>query len=185
MSVCEQRGGGEERKCSIIQEATGGSTWPCSRENKGSDPHCVFTFHDNTAHPQAYIAEERNGQMVFTGNRTECALLLLTRAWGLDFRDIREEMDERLHQVGGQAGVGTSGRRWTRGCTRWGVRQGSGHQGGDGRQAAPGGGDQAGVRTSGRRWTRSCTRWGGQARCTRWGMKAGGGDRQGCRGWGG
>ena len=135
MSVCEQRGGGEERKCSIIQEATGGSTWPCSRENKGSDPHCVFTFHDNTAHPQAYIAEERNGQMVFTGNRTECALLLLTRAWGLDFRDIREEMDERLHQVGGQAGVGTSGRRWTRGYTRWG-----GQAGGGARQECRGGG---------------------------------------------
>ena len=115
MSVCEQRGGGEERKCSISQEATGGSTWPSSREQQqqGYGSYCMFTLNANTAHPQAYIAEERNGQLVFTGNRTECALLLLTRAWGLDFRDIREEMDERLHQVGG-------------------VRQGSRHQGGDG-----------------------------------------------------
>ena len=37
--------------------------------------------------------------MIFTGNRTECALLLLVRSWGLEFRVIREELDCRLHQV--------------------------------------------------------------------------------------
>lgn len=49
---------------------------------------------------KAYITEEPSGSMTFTGNRTECSLLLLTRSWGIDFRTVREEMDDRLHQVG-------------------------------------------------------------------------------------
>lgn len=39
---------------------------------------------------KAFLVENENGTVGFVGNRTECALLLMVRSWGDDYREIRD-----------------------------------------------------------------------------------------------
>lgn len=51
---------------------------------------------------QAFIIEEASGKMTFSGNRTECALLLLTdKTWGLSYEKIRHNWDKRVFKLFG------------------------------------------------------------------------------------
>ncbi|GAX73955.1 hypothetical protein CEUSTIGMA_g1405.t1 [Chlamydomonas eustigma] len=54
---------------------------------------------------KAYIAEAGSGSMTLTGNRTECALLLLAKKWGVNFQVMRDQLDGRLHRMFGFSSV--------------------------------------------------------------------------------
>ena len=49
---------------------------------------------------QAFLIEN-DASISFVGNRTECALLMLLRGWGVSFKDLREEFKDRIEQVYG------------------------------------------------------------------------------------
>ena len=49
---------------------------------------------------QAFLIEH-DASISFVGNRTECALLMLLRGWGVSFKDLREEFKDRIEQVYG------------------------------------------------------------------------------------
>jgi ABC-type nickel/cobalt efflux system permease component RcnA len=38
---------------------------------------------------------------MFVGNRTECALLMLLRKWGIDYKQVHEAHEKSLFRVGG------------------------------------------------------------------------------------
>jgi magnesium-transporting ATPase (P-type) len=49
---------------------------------------------------QAFLVE--HGELVeFVGNRTECALLMLLRRWGVSYKELREENHPRLAKLYG------------------------------------------------------------------------------------
>ncbi|EFN50910.1 hypothetical protein CHLNCDRAFT_59377 [Chlorella variabilis] len=58
---------------------------------------------------KAFLVEEEEGKVEFVGNRTECALLMMVRAWGLSYSELRElnhtkivgerEMREELYRI--------------------------------------------------------------------------------------
>ncbi len=57
---------------------------------------------------QAFLLEEASGKMGFVGNRTECALLLLLKSWGVSYEALREETSSSLVRVrAGGRGSGT------------------------------------------------------------------------------
>lgn len=47
---------------------------------------------------------EEKGVVGFVGNRTECALLLMLRGWGMDYVSIRAQNKERLMRVSDRLG---------------------------------------------------------------------------------
>jgi hypothetical protein len=49
---------------------------------------------------QAFLIEEK-GKIDFVGNRTECALLMLLRSWGIGFKDLRDEFAGNIEHVYG------------------------------------------------------------------------------------
>lgn len=52
---------------------------------------------------QAFLVEEEEGKVEFVGNRTECALLMMVRAWGLSYSELRELNHTKIvgERVGG------------------------------------------------------------------------------------
>ena len=49
---------------------------------------------------QAFLIEN-DASISFVGNRTECALLMLLHGWGISYKDLREEFQDRIEQVYG------------------------------------------------------------------------------------
>ena len=49
---------------------------------------------------QAFLLD-KEGRTEFVGNRTECALLVLLRDWGKDFKAMRDEHSERIEHMYG------------------------------------------------------------------------------------
>jgi hypothetical protein len=45
---------------------------------------------------QAFLVDHEDGEVEFVGNRTECALLVLARKWGQDYKAIREDQHANL-----------------------------------------------------------------------------------------
>jgi hypothetical protein len=41
--------------------------------------------------------------MVFVGNRTECALLMMLGKWGIDYKVVREQQEAALFRVSEKA----------------------------------------------------------------------------------
>jgi hypothetical protein len=60
---------------------------------------------------QAFLVDHEDGEVEFVGNRTECALLVLARKWGQDYKALREDQHASLQ---GEYAVGQAGRRWRR-----------------------------------------------------------------------
>ena len=50
-------------------------------------------------HVQAFLIQHEANAVEFMGNRTECALLMLLRAWGLAYEDIRSAHKAHVFQV--------------------------------------------------------------------------------------
>ena len=51
---------------------------------------------------QAFLIEHpETGKVDFVGNRTECALLMMLRAWGFDYEELRNEGHTRLEKMYG------------------------------------------------------------------------------------
>ncbi len=48
---------------------------------------------------QAFLIEHDANAVEFMGNRTECALLMLLRSWGLRYEAIRNEHKAHVFQV--------------------------------------------------------------------------------------
>ncbi len=48
---------------------------------------------------QAFLIEHNANAVEFMGNRTECALLMLLRAWGLRYEAVRHEHRAKVFQV--------------------------------------------------------------------------------------
>jgi len=42
-----------------------------------------------------------NLPITFVGNRTECALLMLARKWGVDYKQVRDEGEPQVQEVYG------------------------------------------------------------------------------------
>ena len=51
--------------------------------------------------PQAFLIEDESGsgRVEFVGNRTECALLMLMRGWGMDYNEVRAQHAPDLVKV--------------------------------------------------------------------------------------
>jgi Ca2+-transporting ATPase len=50
--------------------------------------------------PQAFLIDEADGKITFVGNRTECALLMLLRKWGIDYKEVHAAHEKSLFRVG-------------------------------------------------------------------------------------
>lgn len=48
---------------------------------------------------QAFLVDTPGGGFDFVGNRTECALLIMLRNWGIDYKTERERLHSSLFQV--------------------------------------------------------------------------------------
>lgn len=45
--------------------------------------------HNNALNSKAFLIEHADLPIEFVGNRTECALLMLTKKWGIDYKQVR------------------------------------------------------------------------------------------------
>jgi Ca2+-transporting ATPase len=52
---------------------------------------------------KAFLIEHSKDLVDFVGNRTECALLMLSRKWGSDYKALRDTHQPKIEQVRGQA----------------------------------------------------------------------------------
>jgi hypothetical protein len=43
--------------------------------------------------------DEEDGQVTFVGNRTECALLMLLRKWGVSYKEVQDAHHASLYKV--------------------------------------------------------------------------------------
>ena len=50
---------------------------------------------------KAFLTENENGTIGFVGNRTECALLLMTKGWGDSYREVRDIEHPNVKEVYG------------------------------------------------------------------------------------
>lgn len=48
---------------------------------------------------QAFLIDDDPNNIGFVGNRTECALLMLARKWGIDYRTIRAQQEKNIAKV--------------------------------------------------------------------------------------
>lgn len=48
---------------------------------------------------KAFLIEHASKPIEFVGNRTECALLMLLKGWGIDYRTVREQHESSLFKV--------------------------------------------------------------------------------------
>jgi Ca2+-transporting ATPase len=49
---------------------------------------------------KAFLIEHSKDLVDFVGNRTECALLMLSRKWGSDYKALRDTHQPKIEQVG-------------------------------------------------------------------------------------
>eukprot|EP00879_Flechtneria_rotunda_P003828 GHRR01004068.1.p1 GENE.GHRR01004068.1~~GHRR01004068.1.p1 ORF type:complete len:993 (+),score=315.28 GHRR01004068.1:1703-4681(+) len=54
---------------------------------------------NNSLNSKAFLIENAGLPVEFVGNRTECALLMLSKKWGIDYKQIREEYKDRIVEV--------------------------------------------------------------------------------------
>ena len=50
---------------------------------------------------QAFLVETENKGVDFVGNRTECALLMLLREWGLSYKALRDTHQNSIERIYG------------------------------------------------------------------------------------
>lgn len=50
---------------------------------------------------QAFLTENEDGTVGFVGNRTECALLIMLRSWGVSYRDVRDLHHAQVEHIYG------------------------------------------------------------------------------------
>eukprot|EP00878_Enallax_costatus_P000995 GHUV01001127.1.p1 GENE.GHUV01001127.1~~GHUV01001127.1.p1 ORF type:complete len:1156 (+),score=304.08 GHUV01001127.1:371-3838(+) len=55
--------------------------------------------HNNSLNSKAFLIEHADLPIEFVGNRTECALLILTKKWGVDYKQVREDYADRTVEV--------------------------------------------------------------------------------------
>ncbi|WIA22054.1 hypothetical protein OEZ85_004399 [Tetradesmus obliquus] len=55
--------------------------------------------HNNALNSKAFLIEHADLPIEFVGNRTECALLMLTKKWGIDYKQVREDYASRMVEV--------------------------------------------------------------------------------------
>ena len=48
---------------------------------------------------QAFLIERNNEAVEFVGNRTECVLLMLLRAWGVSYEELRAAHSDEVEQL--------------------------------------------------------------------------------------
>jgi Ca2+-transporting ATPase len=48
---------------------------------------------------KAFLTETSSGRVGFVGSSTECALLLLLKAWGIDYKEVRTKHEADIVQV--------------------------------------------------------------------------------------
>lgn len=48
---------------------------------------------------QAFLLDDDPDNVGFVGNRTECALLMLARKWGIDYKVIRSQQEKNVAKV--------------------------------------------------------------------------------------
>lgn len=51
---------------------------------------------NSSMNSKAFLIEEEDGKVGFVGNRTECALLMMLRKWGINYKDLRSQNDSRV-----------------------------------------------------------------------------------------
>lgn len=56
---------------------------------------------NSSLNSKAFITEAEDGSVGFVGNRTECALLMMIRSWGIRYTDVRDEHHDNVVQVFG------------------------------------------------------------------------------------
>lgn len=57
---------------------------------------------NSAVNSKAFLMNEEGGiQVSFVGNRTECALLMMLRSWGISYNDVRESQHHNIEEVYG------------------------------------------------------------------------------------
>ncbi|PNH12838.1 Calcium-transporting ATPase PAT1 [Tetrabaena socialis] len=105
LSACETMGGATaicsdktgtltENRMTVVEGWFAGSVESSVPQPQQMSPMLLSLLKNNCAlNSKAFLVDQENGSTDFVGNRTECALLVLLRKLGCDYKDVRTERE--------------------------------------------------------------------------------------------
>ncbi|KAG2435667.1 hypothetical protein HXX76_006868 [Chlamydomonas incerta] len=105
LSACETMGGATaicsdktgtltENRMTVVEGWFAGTAYPQVPEPSALGSHVLELLKWNCAmNNKAFLVDQESGVTDFVGNRTECALLVLLRKLGFDYKQLREERE--------------------------------------------------------------------------------------------
>ncbi|KAG2453779.1 hypothetical protein HYH02_001989 [Chlamydomonas schloesseri] len=105
LSACETMGGATaicsdktgtltENRMTVVEGWFAGTAYPQVPEASALGPHVLELLKWNCSmNNKAFLVDQESGVTDFVGNRTECALLVMLRKLGLDYKQLREERE--------------------------------------------------------------------------------------------
>ncbi|GIL92663.1 hypothetical protein Vretimale_19460 [Volvox reticuliferus] len=113
LAACETMGGATaicsdktgtltENRMTVVEGWFAGTSFPAVPTPERLSPALLTLLKYNGAlNNKAFLVDQDNGTVDFVGNRTECALLILLRKLGFDYKQIREERERDIIKMYG------------------------------------------------------------------------------------
>eukprot|EP00798_Chlamydomonas_sp_ICE-L_P007259 gene7259-371_t len=108
LAACETMGGATaicsdktgtltENRMTVVEGWFGGKKLGHAPAAHELSPNLLSDLMHNIAlSSKAFLIEDDDGRIEFVGNRTECALLVLMRSWGVDYQELREDCTDKV-----------------------------------------------------------------------------------------
>ncbi|GIL57498.1 hypothetical protein Vafri_12720 [Volvox africanus] len=113
LAACETMGGATaicsdktgtltENRMTVVEGWFAGKSFPAVPAPEQLSPALLTLLKYNGAlNNKAFLVDQDNGTVDFVGNRTECALLVLLRKLGFDYKQLRDEREQDLVKMYG------------------------------------------------------------------------------------